>query len=85
MSLSTKLGTGLRQAKDTAEQMTGSQKVPDTSKWNVEEQLETTLNESGQPVTDQYAFTDGKKLSQNILYQDEADPVEAANKDFSQD
>ncbi|GKZ36553.1 hypothetical protein AbraIFM66950_007706 [Aspergillus brasiliensis] len=54
-----------------------------TSNWAPEEFFETTVDEYGNPVTDEWSFTDGAKMSRGVSGQDEADAFEAANDRFA--
>ncbi|KAF7593322.1 hypothetical protein BBP40_011702 [Aspergillus hancockii] len=84
MPITSKIGETVRQGEEAVSQALGtsdSQKKPDFSKWNTEEMLETTVDKNGNPVSND-SFTDGKKLMEGTLGQDEADAYEAANEDF---
>ncbi|KAB8077724.1 hypothetical protein BDV29DRAFT_40894 [Aspergillus leporis] len=84
MPITSKVGETVRQGQEAVSQAlgsSGSQKQQDFSKWNTEEMLETTVDKDGNPVSNP-SFTDGEKLMQGKLGQDEADAYEAANEDF---
>ncbi|GKZ58833.1 hypothetical protein AnigIFM49718_004671 [Aspergillus niger] len=53
-----------------------------TSSWGPEEYFETTVDEYGNPVTDQWSFTDGARMNRGVSGQGEADAFEAANDKF---
>ncbi|PWY76090.1 hypothetical protein BO94DRAFT_208616 [Aspergillus sclerotioniger CBS 115572] len=59
-----------------------AQAADPTSNWGPEEMFETTVDQYGNPVTDQWSFTDGAKMKKGVSGQDEADAFEAANNSF---
>ncbi|PYI03178.1 hypothetical protein BO78DRAFT_472176 [Aspergillus sclerotiicarbonarius CBS 121057] len=52
------------------------------SNWSLEELFETTVDEYGNPVADQWSFTDGARMKKGVSGQNEADAFEAANNSF---
>ncbi|RAL03275.1 uncharacterized protein BO80DRAFT_16323 [Aspergillus ibericus CBS 121593] len=59
-----------------------SQAADLTSNWGPEEWFETTVDENGNPVADQWSFTDGARMKKGVSGQNEADAFEAANNTF---
>ncbi|KAI9371820.1 hypothetical protein BJX61DRAFT_543294 [Aspergillus egyptiacus] len=81
----TSSGTQTKQAASQAQTGASSstQWKDPTTGWTLEEMLETGMDENGNPVPDAVSYIDGKRMAKGEKgFDDQGDPVSAANDDF---